>query len=46
MQAGKVVAQGTPEDVFQPQLVRDVFSIDVAIVRHPQTGTPAMLVTP
>lgn len=46
MQSGKIVAQGTPEDVFQPQLVRDVFSIDVAIVRHPQTGTPAMLVTP
>lgn len=43
MQCGAVVAAGTPEAVLQPATIADVFSVDVTIGQHPQTGKPLVI---
>ncbi|THF49703.1 ABC transporter ATP-binding protein [Allorhizobium terrae] len=40
MQAGKVVAFGTPEDVLTRELLRDVFCVDAHVTRSPYHGKP------
>ncbi|WP_176086933.1 ABC transporter ATP-binding protein [Martelella sp. HB161492] len=39
LQAGKLVASGTPEAVLTPQRLGEVYDIDASISRHPKTGT-------
>jgi iron complex transport system ATP-binding protein len=38
LQAGQIVASGTPEEVFRPQLLQDVFHVQSDIIVHPITG--------
>ncbi|MBB3967017.1 ATP-binding cassette domain-containing protein [Rhizobium metallidurans] len=44
MKAGDLVASGTPDAVAQPDLLRDVFSIDCTIIRDPESNTPMLVV--
>ncbi|MDE9571593.1 ferric citrate ABC transporter ATP-binding protein FecE, partial [Xenorhabdus bovienii] len=37
---GKVMAQGTPEVVIQPELLRTVFSVEAEIHPEPVSGRP------
>lgn len=41
--AGVLVAAGPPAEVLTRELVREVFGVDVTIVRHPETGAPQLL---
>lgn len=45
LSAGKIVAQGNPEEVITESIVRDVFQIESQIVKHPVTGLPLCLPT-
>ena len=38
MAEGEIVAAGTPEDVFQPPLLRKVFGVEAEVQVHPRTG--------
>lgn len=40
---GKIVAQGVPENIVQPALLKKVFDIDTNIMNHPQTGKPIII---
>ncbi|MBL0385355.1 ABC transporter ATP-binding protein [Tumebacillus sp. ITR2] len=37
---GSVYAEGSPEDIITPELVRDVFNMESTIIRDPLYGTP------
>ena len=43
MSQGEVVATGTPEQVLSADLLSEVFSQQVMVVSHPQTGKPVVL---
>lgn len=43
MKDGAIVAVGTPAEVMTPQLLRDVFEVEVDIATDPITGTPVIL---
>ena len=38
MAEGEIVAAGTPEDVLQPALLRQVFGVEAEVQVHPRTG--------
>jgi len=38
MAEGEIVAAGTPEDVFEPALLRKVFGVEAEVQVHPRTG--------
>ena len=38
MAEGAIVAAGTPEEVLQPALLREVFGVDAEVQVHPRTG--------
>jgi iron complex transport system ATP-binding protein len=40
MSAGKIVASGTPDDVINEDLLKEVFSIDARVEPSPYTGRP------
>lgn len=40
---GRVVETGTPEEVFREDLLEEVYGIRPAIVRHPVSGVPQIL---
>lgn len=40
---GRTVREGTPEQVIQPQVIRDAYGIDPVMVRHPSVGVPQVL---
>lgn len=40
---GALVAAGTPADVLTPDLVAEVFGVDVRLVPHPHTGDPQLV---
>ena len=42
MQSGRSVAAGLPEDVLTPALLRSVYGVEVAVLRHPRTGRPLL----
>jgi iron complex transport system ATP-binding protein len=44
MAAGRVIADGAPDEVFEPTLLSHVYDHDIEVLRHPQTG--ALLVVP
>ncbi|MBN6713954.1 Fe(3+) dicitrate ABC transporter ATP-binding protein FecE [Pseudomonas capsici] len=44
MQAGRLVASGTPEAVLDAELVGRVFDVQVQIMREPVAGTPMCIV--
>jgi iron complex transport system ATP-binding protein len=37
---GRLVADGTPETVLTPALLRSVYKVDATLLRHPGTGRP------
>ena len=39
---GKVVAQGVPDAVLTPRMLRDVYEVDASVLRHPATGLPIL----
>jgi len=43
LSAGKIVAQGTPEEVITEAIVRNVFNVESQIIKHPLTGMPLCL---
>ncbi|MFF3349723.1 ABC transporter ATP-binding protein [Streptomyces sp. NPDC002779] len=43
MDAGRVVAHGTPRDVLRPALLRDVYRVEADITEHPRTGLPQVI---
>ena len=43
MSVGRVVAQGTPQDVVTADLVRDVFGLPAHVVPDPIAGTPLVV---
>src|SRR5215208_6504728 len=40
MKQGRAVHSGTPEEVLQPQILRDVFEVETLVDAHPVTGGP------
>lgn len=44
MQAGRLVASGTPDEVLDAELVSRVFDVQVQIMREPVAGTPMCIV--
>ncbi|MFD2649735.1 ABC transporter ATP-binding protein [Devosia albogilva] len=40
MNYGRIVAEGAPEDVLTPALLRDVYGIEASVIAHPVTGKP------
>jgi iron complex transport system ATP-binding protein len=40
---GRVVAEGTPTEVLQPDLLSDVYEHAIEVVAHPTTGAPLVL---
>ena len=40
---GRVWAQGTPAKVLTAENIRKVYSVDVVVARHPQSGGPVVL---
>ncbi|TCP69909.1 iron complex transport system ATP-binding protein [Baia soyae] len=40
---GAIYAQGSPEDIMTPSLVRDVFQMDCKIISDPIFGTPLLI---
>ncbi|SFB58949.1 iron complex transport system ATP-binding protein [Amycolatopsis marina] len=43
LRQGGLVATGTPADVLEPGLIRQVFGVAPSIVAHPRTGVPQLL---
>ncbi|MFD9633488.1 ABC transporter ATP-binding protein [Streptomyces violascens] len=43
MKAGRIVAEGRPEDVVTADLVREVFGLDSVVVPDPVTGSPLVV---
>lgn len=35
---GELVASGTPDEVLEPGLIRDVFGVETEVITHPRTG--------
>jgi iron complex transport system ATP-binding protein len=38
MSCGRLVTCGKAEEIVTPELIREVFSVDAAIMRDPETG--------
>lgn len=43
MYQGRVFRQGTAEEVLQVEVVRDVYGVEVQIIRNPETGKPFLI---
>lgn len=43
MKAGEIITSGTPEDVFTPELIYDVFGLPAIIAPDAVTGTPTVV---
>lgn len=39
---GEIVAQGSPEHVLRPALIRELYGVDCEVQPHPVTGTPSL----
>jgi len=46
LSSGRIVADGPPDKVIQPDLVREVFGIAVLVERHPTRNIPWMTILP
>ncbi len=42
MQEGRIVKIGTPDDIFQPELLSDVYGTALSVYPHPKTGKPTI----
>jgi iron complex transport system ATP-binding protein len=43
MRDGRIVAQGTAEDVLTPDLLHDVFDLDARVIPDPENGRPLVV---
>ncbi len=43
MTAGRIHRQGTPAEVVDPAMVRDVYGVEAEVIPHPVAGTPLCL---
>lgn len=43
---GRVVMQGTPDEVIGPALLRDVYGVEAEVVANPVTGRPLVILVP
>lgn len=43
LDGGRIVAQGSPAEVFTVERIRRVYRVDVQIIEHPTTGKPHVL---
>lgn len=43
MSGGRLVKEGPPGKVFTPELIKDVFKVDVPSLQHPETGRPIIV---
>jgi iron complex transport system ATP-binding protein len=43
LRSGELVSTGHPSEVLTPDLIRDVFGVDVTVVTHPVTGITQLL---
>ncbi|MDN5366122.1 MAG: cobalamin transport system ATP-binding protein [Thermacetogenium sp.] len=46
LREGKVYAAGTPDEVLTPEIIKEVYSADVLVIRHPLTGAPQVVLLP
>ena len=46
MRHGKIVLQGTPEEVLTPEHIFEVYGVRASVARHPATGRPAITFLP
>jgi len=46
LKEGRVLADGSPDDVITEETLQKVFSAPVTVERHPLTGVPHVVVTP
>ena len=46
MDAGRVVAEGDPETVLNPTLIREVYHVDSIVTRHPCLAVPYVIPLP
>jgi iron complex transport system ATP-binding protein len=46
MNGGRILVHGPPEAVITPPWIADVYGVEVAVVPHPQSGRPVVLVPP
>ncbi len=44
MKSGRIIAEGTPEDVLSPETLETAFGVRAAVYRDPVTGAPAVSV--
>ncbi len=42
LKSGRVVAQGAADEVIHPEILRQVYGMDVRVLRHPDTGLPVV----
>ena len=40
VKSGEIVASGSPSEIFQPHLIRDVFGVECEVYIHPRTSKP------
>ena len=40
---GKLVAEGTPEDILDDKLVKDIFNLEAKIISDPISNTPPIV---
>ncbi len=43
MREGKILAQGRPQDIVSPELVRDAFGLEALVISDPSSGTPLVV---
>lgn len=43
LNAGRIVADGSPQEVLTPQLLAEVFHVQATIIKHPVNGLPVCL---
>jgi cobalamin transport system ATP-binding protein len=43
MKEGKLIADGTPEDVITRKTIRDLYEIDLTVIKNPITGQPNLI---
>ncbi len=42
MHEGRIVKIGTPDDIFQSELLSDVYGAALSVYPHPKTGQPTI----
>ncbi|VUZ86076.1 iron-dicitrate transporter subunit ATP-binding component of ABC superfamily; KpLE2 phage-like element [Candidatus Methylomirabilis lanthanidiphila] len=46
LSSGRIVADGPPEQVIRPDMIREVFGVSILVRRHPGYGIPWATLTP